>query len=182
MIRFIRDPQPPYTAYKQGMVRDLGAALEATLIASGDAVSYTLPLQLFGITDSTFLRPEEQGGAVSKDGAVLTAEGGIMALSEVSPVQVATATGTAFTGAGNYRGVKVRAIVGGPQTITIYDALSATGTPIDVIVVNSLGTWLWDRPSDLLPGVGGRRPITTGIHVVISGGTSRTIDVMVEAA
>ena len=39
MIRFIRDPQPPYTQYKQGMVRDLGASLETIFIASGDAVA-----------------------------------------------------------------------------------------------------------------------------------------------
>lgn len=41
MIRFIRDAQPPNTQYKQGMVRDLGASLEASFIASGDAVATT---------------------------------------------------------------------------------------------------------------------------------------------
>lgn len=41
MIRFIRDPQPPYTQFKQGMVRDLGTVLEASFISSGDAVAYT---------------------------------------------------------------------------------------------------------------------------------------------
>lgn len=114
--------------------------------------------------------------------ALIGPQGSVMALSEVAPVSSLTATGTAQTGAGFYRGIKVRAIDGGPQTITVYDATSATGTPIDVIVVNALGTWLWDRPSDVLPGIGGRRPVSTGVHVVISGGTSRTIDVMVEAA
>lgn len=41
MIRFIRDPQPPYTQFKQGMVRDLGTVLEAVFIGTGDAVAYT---------------------------------------------------------------------------------------------------------------------------------------------
>jgi hypothetical protein len=128
--------------------------------------------------DSVIARLNAVGGGAY---ALALPSGGVLALSEVSPVETLTATGTAQTGAGFYRGVKVRAIDGGPQTITVYDATSATGTPIDTIVVNALGTWLWDRPSDVLPGVGGRRPVTTGVHVVISGGTSRTVDVMVEA-
>lgn len=47
MIRFTRDPQPPYTQYKQGMVRDLGASLEAIFIASLDAVLVTPPNMVF---------------------------------------------------------------------------------------------------------------------------------------
>ena len=47
MIRFTRDPQPPYTQYKQGMVRDLGASLEAIFIASLDAVLVTPPNLVF---------------------------------------------------------------------------------------------------------------------------------------
>lgn len=123
---------------------------------------------------AAFARP------TSNSYALMTPDGGVFSLAEAQPVAALTATGTAQTGAGFYRGVKVRAISGGPQTLVVYDATSATGTPIDTIIVNDLGTWLWDRPSDVLPGVGARRSITTGVHVVITGGTSRTIDVMVE--
>lgn len=106
--------------------------------------------------------------------------GGIAALSELTSVVTLTATGLTFTGPCEYTGIKVRAYVGGPQTITVYDALSAVGTPIDTIGVNGLGTWLWDRRDDDSTGPGSRRQCSTGCHVVISGGTSRTIDVMVE--
>jgi hypothetical protein len=139
---------------------------------------FAVPVTLAVVASGTV---SAEVASVAMVGSALLTPGGVSALSEVSPVAALTATGTAQTGAGTYRGIKVRAIVGGPQTITVYDALSATGTPIDTIVVNALGTWLWDRPSDVLPGVGGRRPVATGVHVVISGGTSRTVDVMVEA-
>lgn len=41
MIRFVRDPQPPYTQFKQGMVRDLGSVLEAYFLGTLDAVAHT---------------------------------------------------------------------------------------------------------------------------------------------
>jgi hypothetical protein len=111
------------------------------------------------------------------------ADGAVVALSEISPVQTLTATGTAQTGAGYFRGIVVRAIDGAPQTVTVYDATSATGTAIAVFTASAVGTFYWDgdwtTPGN---GKGGRRPLTTGCHVVISGGTSRTVDVMVEAA
>lgn len=47
MIRFIRDAQPPNTQFKQGMVRDLGAVLNASFIASGDAVDAVEPDRAF---------------------------------------------------------------------------------------------------------------------------------------
>lgn len=114
-------------------------------------------------------------------GRIANADGGVFSLSEVAPVQTLTATATAQTGAGFFRGLSVRAAVGFPQTVTVYDATSATGTPIATFTVNALGSFFWDgnwtTPGN---GVGARRPITTGLHLVISGGTSRTIDAMVE--
>lgn len=113
--------------------------------------------------------------------ALMLPDGSTFMVSADQAVVVRTVTGTALTGAGFFRGIKITAIVGGPQIITVYDNTSATGTPIDTIVVNDLGTWLWDRPSDVLPGAGARRPVTTGVHVVFSGGTSRTCEVMASA-
>lgn len=107
-------------------------------------------------------------------------DGGVGFTSELAAVATLTATGTAQSGACEFGGIVIRALVGGPQTITVYDALSATGTPVAVFTVNAVGTyfWLgdWATPGNGRPG---RRPMTTGCHVVISGGTSRTIDVMV---
>lgn len=145
-------------------------------VASG---AYPLPVDV-DVTAVSALTSAQLAGLYS--GQIVSGTGGVFGLSEVSPVVAVTATSTAFTGAHLYRGIRVRALVGGPQTATLYDATSATGTPIDVVVFNATGTFFWDRPSDLLPGVGGRRPGTTGVHIVFSGGTSRTVDVMVEAA
>lgn len=114
---------------------------------------------------------------------VQTADGGVHTLSEVQAVVSATATATAFSGACLFRGIVVRAIVGTPQTITVYDATSAAGTPIATFTIAALGTYFWDGDQVTAGnGRGGRRQNTTGCHVVIAGGTSRTIDVMVGAA
>lgn len=65
MIRFIRDPQPPYTQFKAGMVRDLGSALEDIFLASGDAVATTLPSTLYqpDLTDT----PPRPGGVSAEE-------------------------------------------------------------------------------------------------------------------
>jgi hypothetical protein len=116
--------------------------------------------------------------ALAGDGTVQLADGSVYALSEASPVVTLTATGTAFTGACEFRGVNVRAINGTPQTVTVYDNTSASGTPIATFTVSALGYFYWDG-NMTTPGVGNgaRRVNSTGCHVVISGGTSRTIDV-----
>ena len=90
-----------------------------------------------------------------------------------------TATGTAFTGACELRGFVVRSESGGTADVTIYDALSATGTAIMTVANVSVGTYYWDGDW-ATPGVGtgGRRINTTGCHVVIAG--TAIIDVMVE--
>lgn len=113
--------------------------------------------------------------------SMILPDGASAALAEAVATQALTATGTAFTGACEFRGIVVRAISGTTQTVTVYDATSATGTPIATFTIAALGTYYWDGDWVTVGvGNGGRRVCTTGCHVVISGGTSRTIDVMVE--
>jgi hypothetical protein len=121
--------------------------------------------------------------AADGSASLLRPDDAVVALSEASPVVTLTATGTAFTGACEFRGINVRAISGTPQTVTVYDATSATGTPIAVFTVSAIGYYYWDGDMTT-PGVGtgARRVNSTGCHVVISGGTSRTIDVDVRGA
>jgi hypothetical protein len=110
---------------------------------------------------------------------LLKPDGTVVALSEAVAVVELTATGTAFTGACEFRGFVVRAETGGTADVTIYDATSATGTPIMTVANISTGTYYWDG-DHATPGVGsgGRRLNSTGCHVVIAG--TCTIDVMVE--
>ena len=104
-------------------------------------------------------------------------DGSVQSLSEAVVVQTITATGTALSGACEYRGFKVRA-VSGTVNVVVYDNTSATGTPIHTVNAVSLtggdgsGGYLWSN--------GARRINTTGCHVVLSGGGSATVDVMVE--
>ena len=126
-------------------------------------------------------RAEAQWARLNAAGDLLDPDGAVIALSEAVAVQTLTATGTAFTGACEFRGIVVRAISGTPQTVTVYDATSATGTPIATFTIAALGAYYWDGDQVTAGnGNGGRRINSTGCHVVISGGTSRTIDVMVE--
>lgn len=105
-----------------------------------------------------------------------------LVLSEAVAVVPLTASGIAFSGPCEFRGIKVRAYNGGPQTALLYDATSATGTPIDTIVFDGLGTWLWDRDGDGANrgGTGGRRICANGCYAAFSGGVSRTADIMVQ--
>jgi hypothetical protein len=115
------------------------------------------------------------------DGQFVDNTGAVFALSEAVNTVAITTTTTAFTGACEFRGIVVRAIVGTPQTITVYDNTSATGTAIAVFTVSAVGTYFWDGDwTTVGVGAGGRRKNSLGCHVVVSGGTSRTIDVMVE--
>ena len=101
---------------------------------------------------------------------ILAENGGALALTEQAPIVTLTDTGTALTGAGEYGGFVVRAISGTPQTVTVYDATTATGTPIHTETVTATGSFPWS---------GNRlRPLAAGCRVVISGGTSRTLDVL----
>jgi hypothetical protein len=117
----------------------------------------------------------------TEQGYFIVVDGIPMMLSEISPVTILTASGSGKASSGFFRGISVRAAVGFPQTVTVYDALSATGTPVAVFTVNAIGKYYWDG-SWTTPGIGkgGRRPMSIGCYVSISGGTSRTIDVEVE--
>lgn len=113
--------------------------------------------------------------------ALATPDGGVLALSEAVAVSTLTATGTPKAVPCEFRGIVVRAISGTPQTVTVYDATSASGDPIATFTIAALGTYYWDGDwATAGNGSGGRRLNATGCHVVISGGTSRTIDVMAE--
>lgn len=104
--------------------------------------------------------------------------GAILALSEVSDVVNISATGIAFTGACEFGGFVVRSQTGGTADITIYDALSATGTAIMTVSNVVVGAYLW-AGDWATAGVGTnlRRANTTGCWVVISG--TANIDVLV---
>jgi len=130
----------------------------------GQWVAYTPQ----GATASLFTAAQV---AALSDGNILMSDGGVLALSEAQPVVALTATDTAFTGACEYAGFHVRAIVGASQTVTVYDNTSATGTPIHTETVSATGYFPWAGNK--------RRLNSTGCHVVISGGTSRTLDVLV---
>lgn len=117
------------------------------------------------------------GAILSPDDELIAGDGGILSLSEVAPVVSITATGTAHTGTGLYGGVKFRAI-SGTVTITLYDALSATGTPIHTITAAALdggnGTGYYEWAGNKL------LPLATGLHAVLSGGGTFTADVLVQ--
>jgi hypothetical protein len=91
--------------------------------------------------------------------------------NEVTPKVQVTATGTAFTGACELAGWLCSVAAG---TITIYDALSATGTPI--VPAETLTT----APRPIF-GVGhsGKLQLVTGCHVVLSG--AATVNILVGA-
>lgn len=118
--------------------------------------------------------------AADGTGNILTPDGGIIALSEVSPVVTLTETDTAVTGACEFGGFVVRSESGGTADVTIYDATSATGTAIMTAPNVTTGTYFWlgDHATAGV-GVAGRRANTTGCHVVIAG--TATIDVLVAA-
>ena len=131
-----------------------------------------------GVRPARSERAEAQWARLDSEGRLLDTDNGVLALSEAVAVVELTATGTALTGAGEFRGVKVRA-VSGTVNLTIYDATSATGTPIDTLTAISLtggddsrGSYLWSA--------GARRLLSTGCHVVFSGGGTATVDIQVE--
>lgn len=118
---------------------------------------------------------------MEQDGSQLLVGDRVFALSELAPGAVPlTASGLAHTGAGEFLGLSVTAYSGGPQTVTVYDNTSPGGTIVAVFTVSGIGFYpwggLWDAPN---AGNGAKRPLATGCYVSISGGASRTIDVLV---
>lgn len=96
-------------------------------------------------------------------------QGGILALSEVSPYVNLTATGTAFSGACEFAGYVCTVAAG---NITVYDNTSAAGTVIVPTTALSVG------PFPVFgAGTNGKMALTTGCHVVLSG--AATVNVLV---
>lgn len=113
------------------------------------------------------------GAQIASGTGNLIANGGVIALSEVAPVVTLTATGLAFTGACEYAGLNIRAVTG-TVNIVVYDATSATGTPIHTENNVTLGGKPW-----MGAGTTARRANTTGLYLSISGGGTVTVDALV---
>lgn len=102
---------------------------------------------------------------------LLAADGGIVAIVEVTPYVTRTTTGTAFTGACEFAGYYCTAVTGTP-TITVYDNTSAAGTVIVPATTLTVG------PFPVFgAGTNGKLALTTGCHVVLSG--TATVNVLV---
>ena len=102
---------------------------------------------------------------------ITTPDGGIVALAETSPYVTPTAStgSSAFSGACELAGWYCSVAAG---TITIYDALSATGTPIVPATTLVVG------PMPIMgAGTTGKIALTTGCWVVLSG--AATVRVLV---
>jgi len=89
--------------------------------------------------------------------------GGVVALSEVIPEVLATASAgsTALTGAGTFAGYRCTTAAG---NITVYDNTAASGkvlVPTTALTVGSFPIYGAGHP--------GRVVVTTGVHVVLSG-------------
>lgn len=107
----------------------------------------------------------------SATGALVLGDGALMALGEMAVPATLTGTGTAKSGVCEFGGFVVRA-VSGTVNLTIYDATSATGTPIMTSGAVALGAYPWNA--------GRWRENTAGCHVVFSGGGTATIDVLAQ--
>ena len=124
--------------------------------------------------------PAIEGGVARINPATgnLESAGSVFALSEVAPgpQSAITASGLVFTGACEFLGFEVDAYSGGPQTVSVYDALSATGNPFAVFTVSGVGIYAWhsDRAT-AGAGTSAKRALSTGCYFAVSGGTSRSI-------
>jgi hypothetical protein len=108
---------------------------------------------------------ESASGAVS----LVSGDGNILAISEVTDYVNLTATGTAFTGACEFAGYVCTVAAG---NITIYDNTSAAGTVIVPTTALAVGAF-----PIFGAGTNGKMALTTGCHVVLSG--AATVNVLV---
>lgn len=107
-------------------------------------------------SDASTLNP-----GINADGDIQSPTGALYALSELTPYVTLTASDIAFTGPCELAGWYCSVADG---TITIYDALSATGTPIVP------ATALVAGPMPIFgAGTTGKLALTTGCYVVLSG-------------
>lgn len=84
-----------------------------------------------------------------------------------------TATGLAYAGPGYFAGLNVTAYNGGPQTVTVRDSLDASGGVLAVFNVSGTGRYPFSDDGALIA-------MDVGLHITISGGTSRTLSALLE--
>jgi len=157
----------PEVAVTGKQSRWLRGQTEARPDAEAAALLATGLFELAGLRAAQFM--DAPGGRFD----LLTPDGGVVALSEaVEHGTSLTATGTGYDGAGYFAGLNVTAYDGGPQTITVRDGVDDSGPIIRVYVVDGAGVYPF--------GAGMRLKIQTGVHLTISGGTSRTVLALVE--
>jgi hypothetical protein len=104
-------------------------------------------------------------------------DGAVLALTEaVEHGTSLTATGTGYTGAGYFAGINVTAYSGGPQTIVVRESTDNSGPILATFTVSAIGVYPFSPVGNL------RVRFATGLHLTISGGTSRTVRALVEPA
>jgi hypothetical protein len=136
------------------------------LIGRGDAYAADGSLPDVGLTAAEIAATK---ALVSGAGTYVNSDGALYGLSETTPYVTLTATGTAFSGSCEMAGWYCSVAAG---NITIYDALSATGTPIVP------ATALVAGPMPIFgAGTTGKLVLNTGCHVVLSG--AATVRVLV---
>lgn len=139
-----------------------------------DIVAQLLATGLFAeVVDANVVATSVTRALVVKPKEASAYSGNVLALSEVHAYETLTASGLAFTGPCEFSGVIVSAISGTPQTIEVYDNTSATGTPVVTLSATALET-------KHALGSPGAIQFATGCYVAITGGTSRTLRVLVQ--
>lgn len=115
----------------------------------------TVLIDEFGV----FWGPNREGGHSPMSNLTLT--------ELASPVTI-TGSGLVRGAASEYSGFHVRAAVGFPQTVTVYDSLTLSGVPVQTVTVTGLGYYPWSGNKV--------RPQSVGVYAGVSGGTSRSLE------
>lgn len=142
-------------------------------VADAD-VALLLATALFEVAGETVLPFSfDVSGAIiggrRPDGSVAALRGSGGAVAQTAAI---TGTALAYTGPGYFAGITVTAYSGGPQTVTVRDSLDASGAVLGVFTVS--GTGIYEL------GTGLRIAMDVGLHITISGGTSRTLSALIE--
>lgn len=85
-----------------------------------------------------------------------------------------TATNQIYSGPGYFAGLNVTAYSGGPQTMVVRDSLDATGRILATFTVDKVALYPYAPPAN------SRVAFDIGLHVTITGGTSRSVAALVE--
>lgn len=185
MIRFTRDPQPPHSAFKKGMIRDLGASLEALFVGQQDAVAHTPAADLFPPP-----RVEAPSGVVPPDPTPATATSvGTVGLSVVptgpkyaGQVLTAKLTGAIATGFQWYRdtsAISGATNISGDGTSSVYTVQAADVVPGVELSVRPSGLTLKGSagvaaatPPSFITGPSFSATPQVGVQVAYTGGTA----------